>query len=119
MSISFQETFLGNVPTENHCLQHRINTASLTEIVMAAPEKLRKYPGHPEGPVCVSDCSLICGPPFLASCDWLDLTLLVKKGKKKKQVQTVVKNIKGMMKDKSFVREERKLLLALVLSLIQ
>ena len=60
----FLETFLDNIPIEHHCLQYRINTVS-TCFDQNSTGKLRKYPGHPEGPVSVSVRSLICGTQFI------------------------------------------------------
>ena len=54
--------FLDNIPTEHQ--QHRINTAStlFDQNSYGGTRKLRKYSGHPEGPVSVSvHFSLICG----------------------------------------------------------
>ena len=55
--------FLYNIPTEHHCLEHRINTVYtfFDQNSYGGTGKGRKYPGHLEGPVCVSVRSLLCG----------------------------------------------------------
>ena len=57
---------------------------------MAAPEKLRKYPGHPEGPVCVS------GNNYAGEIkdNW---KVSVDKNTKKKKNNTVFKSKKGFI----------------------
>ena len=64
LKIIFYDTFQHNVPLEHYCLEHRISKVStlIDQNSYGGSEKLRKYPGHPEGPVCVSvRFSLICG----------------------------------------------------------
>ena len=68
LKIIFYDTFEHNVLLECYCLYHRISKVStiIDQNSYGGSGKLRKYPGHPEGPVSVSvRFSLICGVPCI------------------------------------------------------